>query len=63
MLRPRRVGAATATTLRYEVRINTAKLLMEIQQHPTALQVLEALLEEDNEVVRYRAAFEPSGGR
>jgi tetratricopeptide (TPR) repeat protein len=45
------VDPAQAITLTYDSRINTSKILTEVQEYDKAITVLEQLIEEDDEVV------------
>lgn len=45
------VDPSQAITLTYDARINTSRILTEVQEFDHALIVLEQLVEEDDEVV------------
>jgi predicted Zn-dependent protease len=49
--RPEGAAATERELQQYEVRVGAAKLLMELMQHEMAVQVLDNLLQEDDEVV------------
>jgi len=44
-------GEGIETTLSYTFRLNTAKILLDLEQYDTAIKLLESLLEEDDQVV------------
>jgi Tfp pilus assembly protein PilF len=51
------VDASQAITLTYDTRINTARILTEVQEYDKAADVLEQLLDEDDQVVVVSIAY------